>query len=102
MNTKAQEHIDYLRAISSSLKNPNVNHIAEFIEKQELIIEALKKQLTKADAIGYVYTYMCLEADKGVDVRTIELPKIYEAFQRDREPPLMHNAFVEKGCEQFA
>lgn len=34
-----------------------------------------------AAIIGFTYAYMCNEADKGNDVRKIEVPRIYEAWK---------------------
>ena len=39
----------------------------------------------RAETLGYAYQWLCLEADKGRDIREIEVPELLEAAERDLE-----------------
>lgn len=78
MRQDVKKHADYLRAISKPPSPFNVNHIADFIEKEY-------GSFTDAAIVGFVYSYLCNEADKGNDIRQIELPRIYKAWQQANE-----------------
>jgi hypothetical protein len=81
-----RDQIDSLKnqlGIVESQKNAmteKYNRLCDDIEQEP---SAISDSLNDAAAIGYAYTYACINADKGIDIRHIPLPEIYENWKKD-------------------
>lgn len=81
--TPKNKELNDLQNQLTQLKKLHECVVLESCEKSRQIgeFDRAAKNCNDAAAIGFTHAYMCIEADKGNDVRQIEVPRIFEAWK---------------------